>query len=176
MIQRLIRVSRPASFGWNYTKTLLQTAALWGAFLIVLPAVIAGLEGDRGFPEHQVVAAVLFAVFGALGLWGGYVMARVGEGTPLPLDTAPRLVIAGPYRWVRNPMAISAPAQAAALSLWHGSWWLVIYGVGAAIVWHVVIRPPEERDLVERFGEPYETYRRAVRCWLPRRSPYVPPS
>ena len=174
MIARLFRVAVPASFARNYTKTLIQTAVMWGVFLILLPSIVAAVEGDRGFPVHRPSAAALFVLFGALGLWGGFVMARVGEGTPLPLDTAPNLVIAGPYRWVRNPMAISAPAQAAALSLWHGSWLLLAYGVGGAIAWNVIIRPPEERDLLERFGAPYAAYRDAVRCWVPRGAPYSP--
>ena len=31
-----------------------------------------------------------------------------------------------------------------------------------------VVCPVEERDLVERFGESYDHYRKSVRLWLPR--------
>ena len=173
-MERFFRVARPASFGWNYAKTLGQTALLWVVFLIVVPSLVTAIEGDRGFPTHRPTAVVLFVLFGSLGLWGGVAMAREGAGTPLPLDTARRLVVAGPYRWVRNPMAISAPLQAMSMSLWHGSWSLLLYGLGGAVAWNVLIRPAEERDLAARFGEPYERYRREVRCWVPRRAPFDP--
>ena len=36
------------------------------------------------------------------------------------------------------------------------------------IVWHVLIRPAEERDLTARFGDEYVAYCLRVRCWWPR--------
>ncbi len=173
----IFRVAAPNSFAVNYAKTVTQTIVLWGMFLILLPALVARLDdqlGLPGYPTSRVVAVVGFGAFGALGLWGGVVMARIGKGTPLPLDTARELVIAGPYRWVRNPMAISAPGQALAVSFWHGSWAVAVYSAGAVVVWDRLIRPSEERELVRRFGAPYEAYRDAVRCWVPRRRPYDP--
>ena len=37
-------------------------------------------------------------------------LAVRGRGTPVPFDCPPRLVIAGPYAYIRNPMAVSALA------------------------------------------------------------------
>lgn len=51
------------------------------------------------------------------------------------------LVIAGPYRWVRNPMAVAGVAQAASVGLILGSWLVVVYAVGGALLWNVGIRP-----------------------------------
>lgn len=174
--RRWFRVARPAGFAWNYTKTILQTTVLWAVFLFIVPVAIADIE-DRwvdlpSFGQSRPWAVVGFVAFGALGLWGGVAIAREGEGTPLPLDSTRRLVVAGPYRFVRNPMAISAPGQAVSLSFWFDSTLVALYGVGAAVVWHVMIRPPEELDLEERFGPSYIRYRTEVRVWLPRRSGY----
>ena len=102
-------------------------------------------------------------------------MATAGRGTPLPTSPARRLVIAGPYRWVRNPMALAGVLQAVGVGLWLGSWVVVAYALCGAVLWHVVVRPQEERELIERFGEPYEHYRRAARCWLPRTTPLASP-
>ena len=165
----MFRVARPAGFARNYAKTLTQTIVLWVLFLIVVPAGVARLDdalGLSGFPVSRSVAVIGFGLFGSLGLWGGVVMARDGRGTPLPLDTARDLVVTGPYRWVRNPMAIAAPAQAFWVAFWHGSWAVVAYGLAAAVAWNLLIRPSEERELLERFGDPYDRYRRAVRCWI----------
>jgi protein-S-isoprenylcysteine O-methyltransferase Ste14 len=61
-------------------------------------------------------------------------------------------VLAGPYRHVRNPMAVAGIAQGVAVALWLGSWAVLLYAVSGALLWHMAIRSAEERDLAERFG------------------------
>ena len=53
-------------------------------------------------------------------------MALIGEGTPLPAETARKLVVAGPYRYVRNPMAVAGVIQTASIGLLFGSWMVVV--------------------------------------------------
>jgi len=91
-----------------------------------------------------------------------------GDGTPLPTATAPRLVIAGPYRYVRNPMALAGIAQGVAVGFYLGSYGVIAYSLLGAIFWHTAVRPVEEHDLVERFDESYVQYRKSVRLWFPR--------
>lgn len=102
-----------------------------------------------------------------LGLTSAYFMVRDGAGTPLPLDQTNHLVVSGPYRYVRNPMAIAGIGQGLAISIAFQSIPILIYSVLGAIVWQMVVRPAEERDMAQRFGEPYEVYRRKVSCWIP---------
>ena len=94
-------------------------------------------------------------------------MAIRGQGTPLPIDTARELVIVGPYRYVRNPMAIAGLSQAAAVGLFLGSPGVVLYAITGAVVWSVFVQPREEADLLHRFGVRYAKYRREVSCWIP---------
>ncbi|MEM9615672.1 MAG: isoprenylcysteine carboxylmethyltransferase family protein [Actinomycetota bacterium] len=167
---RLFRVADEHGFRWNYTKTLLQTVVMWTTFLIVGPYLIHLIERALGTPTWAgwpPVGVALFVVGGSLGLRSGYVMARIGKGTPLPLDTARDLVVAGPYRWVRNPMAVAGTIQSFATGLFLGSPAVLVATVFSAGLWHVGVRPAEERDLVDRFGRPYLDYRRSVRCWVP---------
>jgi len=51
---------------------------------------------------------------------------------------------------------------------------VIAYALAGAVVWHLGARPPEERDLIQRFGEPYRHYRDTVPLWWPRRRPYSP--
>jgi hypothetical protein len=44
----------------------------------------------------------------SLGCWTMGLFWRFGEGTPAPWDLPTRLVIRGPYRYVRNPMSVLA--------------------------------------------------------------------
>ena len=173
---KLFRVANPARFAWNYTKTLSQTAVFWFVFLVALPAVVAEVEDRVGLPQFEpqrALGAVLFVAFGTLGLASGYAMARAGEGTPLPLDAPRRLVVAGPYRWIRNPMAVAGLSQGLATGLWFGSPSVFAYVVAGAVLWNVVIRPAEEADLRARFGDDFDRYCAAVSCWVPRLHPYT---
>jgi protein-S-isoprenylcysteine O-methyltransferase Ste14 len=73
-------------------------------------------------------------------------------------------------------MAVAGIGQGVAVALWLGSWVVLLYALAGAVLWHVAIRPAEERDLAARFGSAYRAYRSAVRLWLPRLRPYAPPS
>jgi protein-S-isoprenylcysteine O-methyltransferase Ste14 len=95
-------------------------------------------------------------------------MSTFGRGTPLPSAMASDLVVRGPYRFVRNPMAVAGIVQGAAVGLMLSSWLVVVYAVCGSLVWNYAIRPHEERDLEQRFGEEFRRYRAAVRCWCPR--------
>lgn len=154
--------------------TLAQIMIFWGAFLFVFPLGIVELQRQFGMPMFQhagqgAISLTLLITASLLGLWSGATMATRGAGTPLPTATAPRLVVTGPYRFVRNPMALAGIGQGIAVAWYLGSYPVIAYALAGAIVWHVFVRPVEERDLAERFGESYRRYRRSVGLWLPRR-------
>ncbi len=173
----LFRRAGPASAPWNVAKTLLQIALFWGFFLGAVPVFVAWIEPAVGlerfsFPAQKPLAALVFAALSAVGLWSGYTMSRLGQGTPLPLDAPRRLVVAGPYAWIANPMAAAGFAQGFAVGLALGSCGVFVYVLLGAAIWNFVVRPAEEQDLEAMFGEDYRAYRRAVRCWIPRRTPW----
>lgn len=166
---RVSRMTKTAAVGW----TVAQLAVFWCVFLWILPAGIVELESRLGAPSfshaHQSpIAAGLFVLASMLGLWSGWTMATHGDGTPLPTATAPRLVVAGPYRWVRNPMAVAGILQGIAVGWMFGSYSVITYAVLGALIWHLFVRPVEEADLQSRFGDSYTSYRRSVGLWSPR--------
>lgn len=176
-IVALLRQARPASPGWNVGKTFAQMVVFWGTLLFLVPSLIQALEQRLGVPSFgaaglRALGIVLFATFGALGVWSAIVMARRGEGTPLPLDAPRRLVVAGPYAYVRNPMALASLGQGGAVGLYLGSPLVLIYVAIGAWMWQFLARPVEEADLQRNFGAEYEAYRDAVRCWLPNLTPF----
>ena len=168
--------ARPAvrrrSAAAHLASTLGQIVVFWGFFLVVVPLVLAFLERrwDVGVPLPWftgIVGAVALALACVLGLWSAFSMAVLGEGTPLPAAMANRLVIAGPYRVIRNPMAVSGIAQGVAVGLLLSSWLVVVYALLGSLLWNYAVRPFEEADLEERFGDEYRRYRDSVRCWVP---------
>ncbi|MFC7764900.1 methyltransferase family protein [Leucobacter soli] len=148
-------------------------------FLVVLPVLIAWFEARWNLRIDAsewrgpgfAVGLILLVAASALGIWAAIAMSTRGDGTPLPSATARRLVIAGPYRNVRNPMALAGIVQAVGVGLMLGSWLVVLYGVCGAAYWNWLVRPIEEADLETRFGESFRAYRDRVRCWLPGPGP-----
>ncbi|WP_175414026.1 methyltransferase family protein [Agrococcus sp. SGAir0287] len=156
----------------NGARTAGQIVVFWGTFLIVLPILIALVEARWQLrveppPIVQAAGILLFVAASVLGIASARAMVTYGEGTPLPSAQPRRLVVAGPYRWVRNPMAIAGIVQGIAVGLAIGSWMVVVWAAAGSLVWNHVVRPEEEADLLARFGADYAAYRDRVRCWVP---------
>jgi protein-S-isoprenylcysteine O-methyltransferase Ste14 len=125
-----------------------------------------------GFHSMPWCGGAVFVIAGAIGLVAANVLVRDGHGTPLPLDTTREFVVAGPYRYVRNPMAMCGVLQAVGVGLCLGSPGVIGYAVLGGVLWQCLARPWEEADMEERFGERYTRYRDEVACWIPRLRPY----
>jgi protein-S-isoprenylcysteine O-methyltransferase Ste14 len=168
------RVAGDQSRGRHLRRSLAQLVAFWTVFFVLLPLLLSLVEQRlqvESAPLHDpgwaCIGAVLFTAASALGLWSCVSMALRGEGTPLPAAAARNLVVVGPYRFVRNPMALAGVVQTLGVGLWLGSWVVMASSVVGALIWNAFIRPEEEGDLAVRFGPAYEAYRDVVRCWIP---------
>jgi protein-S-isoprenylcysteine O-methyltransferase Ste14 len=97
-----------------------------------------------------------------------------GDGTLAPWDPPRRLVVRGPYRYVRNPMIsgvifVLCGEALILLSRWHGQW------AAAVLIINVIYIPLlEEPVMMARFGDDYREYCRHVRRILPRLRPWQP--
>lgn len=168
------RVADEAPDVHHLRRSLAQLVVFWTTFFVVVPLALMTIEErlhltwsalDR--EGVRLAGATAFLLGSAAGLWSCVTMALRGKGTPLPAETARELVITGPYRIVRNPMAVAGLLQTAGVGLVVGSWMVIVVAVAGALVWNVSIRPTEEADLVARFGDPYRRYAERVRCWVP---------
>ncbi|MEO8505445.1 MAG: isoprenylcysteine carboxylmethyltransferase family protein [Acidobacteriota bacterium] len=173
-IFRRAHVSSPAR---HVAATLGQIVVFWSFFLALVPMAIAFVEAQLGwpgfcFPGRSGVGAVLFLFWSALGLASGVTMAARGVGTPLPFAAPNRLVVGGPYAYLRNPMVLAGLGQGLSVGLGLGSWAVIAYVLGGGLIWNFLVRPAEERDLLELFGEDYRVYCRRVRCWIPNLHPF----
>ena len=167
---------RPAALGSraaNVATTFAQLIVFWTVLLGAVPLVLAYLENrwslTIGFPPIFAVAgAVLLVLASAVGIWSAVTMSVRGDGTPLPVAMPTRLVVSGPYRFIRNPMAAAGITQGVAVGLLLSSWLVVGYALVGSLLWNYAIRPWEEADLESRFGTEYRRYREEVWCWVPR--------
>jgi protein-S-isoprenylcysteine O-methyltransferase Ste14 len=141
----------------------------------VVPALILWQSGaELAAWPLAALGVVLIALGVALVTWTVALFARVGNGTLAPWDPTSRLVVAGPYRHVRNPMISGVLAVLLGEAALFGSRPLLIW-FGIVLALNAVYFPlVEEPDLRERFGPDYERYRANVPRWLPRLRPWGP--
>ena len=152
--------------------SLLFTVGEPGLMGVLVPYWLTGWDGSDPPLALQVVGAALLAAGAGVLAHTVIRFALEGRGTPFPGAPTANLVVGGLYRYVRNPMYLAVIAiilgQAAIL----GRGVLVGY---AAILWAVVasfVKLYEEPTLSARYGEQYDAYRRGVRSWWPRATPW----
>jgi protein-S-isoprenylcysteine O-methyltransferase Ste14 len=162
------------------------TAAVGSAvFFLAAPGMVAGLipwlltrwQARELLPywaPMRVLGGILL-VAGLIALIRAFVrFVMEGLGTPAPIAAPERLVVGGVYRYVRNPMYVAVLATIVGQGLLLGQLGLLLYAAATWLVVAAFVRWYEEPTLTRRFGEDYETYRRAVPAWWPRLRPWEP--
>jgi protein-S-isoprenylcysteine O-methyltransferase Ste14 len=130
--------------------------------------------GSSMVPQWNLGPIFLMALGAAVMIRCVWDFAWTGRGTPAPFDPPRRLVITGLYRYVRNPMYVG-------MGLFLIGEALVLPDIGykmlalVLILWIVVtlfIIFYEEPTLQSLFRDDYAEYRRNVRRWIPRLTPF----
>ncbi|MDQ6959175.1 MAG: isoprenylcysteine carboxylmethyltransferase family protein [Mariprofundaceae bacterium] len=165
---------------WGLLRTII---ILPGSALVFIPALILWVTGNTPYaasmPDTGLISfrfsLILFGIGLVLAFWTTRLLLTCGEGTPAPWDPPKKLVVRGPYRYVRNPMITSVMFMLLAEALLFRSWplagWLIIFFLANAIYFPLV----EERGLKKRFGEDYLQYQANVPRWFPRLMSWTPP-
>lgn len=162
-------------------RHLFAIAVLPVTVAILVPAWIARRYGIAFAPAHsfgplalQLAGASFLAVGLLLFAASLRRFASEGKGTLAPWDPPRRLVVHGPYRFVRNPMIsgvlfVLFGESLVLLSARHAEWTV------AFLVINLIYIPLLEEPMLEaRFGDSYREYRRHVpRIW-PRLTPWTP--
>lgn len=155
-----------------------------GTVLVVIPAaILLATRNTADGPQVRSLADPLFWLAGlsaaagvALSIWTSRLFLRVGKGTPAPWQPPQKLVVRGPYRYVRNPMIsgvlLILLAEAVLFSSWPVAIWMGIFLAANAVYFPLV----EEKGLLRRFGDDYRLYKTQVPRWIPRLTPWHPPA
>ena len=141
-----------------------------GLVLIYVPDRLlswSGIVGPAAIEGQQVAGMVIGAAGAAVAMWCIFTFASIGSGTPAPFDPPRRLVIQGPYRFVRNPMYIGAGLALASAALFYESLPLLGYAGLFFLATHLFVVWYEEPTLRRTFGQEYEAYCRQVGRWWP---------
>jgi protein-S-isoprenylcysteine O-methyltransferase Ste14 len=120
-----------------------------------------------------VVAGVFFFVAGfVLFVTTVFLFASRGRGTLAPWDPPSRLVVDGPYRYVRNPMIAGVIFVIVAEALVFRSLSLAEWAAAFLLLNAIHFPLIEEPGLERRFGEEYRQYKRHVGRFIPRLRPW----
>jgi len=174
---------RPPGSPWHRVayvlRHLLSVLLLPVTVSVLVPIWIARSAGIRVTVPRGVVPLVA-AASGAVVFTAGLLLFAAslhqffafGRGTLAPWDPPRRLVVRGPYRYVRNPMIsgvifILFGTALMLRSIPHAQWAVAFLVINA-----VYIPLFEEPFLDGRFGEDYWRYCRNVRRFVPRLVPW----
>jgi protein-S-isoprenylcysteine O-methyltransferase Ste14 len=151
-------------------RTITYASIFVGLLLVYLPARILAWSGiarpaELAWPQ---IAGIAIATAGALValscLWA---FAWIGKGTPAPFDPPRKLVVRGPYRFLRNPMYVGAGLAVGGAALFFESIQLLAFVALFLLATHLFVLFYEEPTLKRTFGPEYESYCRRVHRWWP---------
>lgn len=163
-------------------KTALFTILVPGIVAIWIPhnlrsgKILVDIYIDQEMLARMTLAAVLFLSGVVIYLWCAWDFAVKGLGTPAPIDAPKRLIIVGPYKFVRNPMYLGVACLIFAQTF---VWWstaIFVYLILFVFCANRFVVLYEEPHLRDTFGGEYENYCRNVHRWIPRLKPYRPPA
>jgi protein-S-isoprenylcysteine O-methyltransferase Ste14 len=141
-----------------------------GLVLVYLPEQMlsaAGVTRPARLGPPQSTGMIVGAAGAIIALWCILTFALAGRGTPAPFDPPRRLVVKGPYKYVRNPMYLGAAFALAGAALFYETGVLWAYAGGFLLLTHAFVVLYEEPILRRTFGDDYQDYCRRVRRWWP---------
>jgi protein-S-isoprenylcysteine O-methyltransferase Ste14 len=151
-------------------RTVVYATLFIGLVLVFLPARVlswAGIARPETLGALQVAGIVVGAAGVLLTIWCIGTFVAFGHGTPAPFDPPRRLVLRGPYRYIRNPMYLGEGVAIIGLSLFFETWALAGYAVLFLLAFHFFVMFYEEPTLRATFGESYQRYCEQVGRWWP---------
>jgi protein-S-isoprenylcysteine O-methyltransferase Ste14 len=139
---------------------MLVGAAMWMIAEATRPVEVA--------PWLRLGLAALLLITGAWLAVAGVIEFRRASTTvnPMAPGDSSTVVDSGVYRYTRNPMYLGFVFVLLAWAAWLAAPWALL-GPAAFVAWMTRLQIlPEERALLERFGDDYRAYRERVRRWV----------
>ena len=92
-------------------RALTYASLFIGLIFVYLPGRLlswSGIAQPAATGPLQIAGMIIGGVGAVIALWCIFAFAAIGKGTPAPFDPPRRVVMEGPYRFLRNPMYIGA--------------------------------------------------------------------
>ncbi len=141
------------------------------SLLAIFPFLAALLNIYLGLPvvHSQILkhAGFVLLASGILGVaYCAALFSRFGKGTPIPVAPPKKLVIAGIYKYTRNPIYIAYAMIFLSEFLILGYSLLLAYFFISLLLLQLHVVYVEEPALKKRFGKSYAKYLKEVPRWI----------
>lgn len=124
---------------------------------------------DVSLPHWTQAAGIIpITAGGILALISVITLVSRGQGTQAPFDPPKEFVVAGPYKYVRNPMYIGGFALLLGFSLTYNSISMIFFWLLTIAISQFFLVMFEEEKLEKRFGNSYLEYKKSVNRWIPK--------
>lgn len=174
------QVTLPDKNGYNFfpdkkvvSRFIIREIQVFSYGILSFPA--ACIMGDRLLGLKRMVPVPynwlgLLVMLPALYIliWTFWLFATKGKGTPIPFEATQKLIIVGPYRYMRNPMVISVTFVMGGLAIILGTYILFVVFILLFVQMYLYTVRIEEPEMEARFGQEYEKYKSIVPRWFPR--------
>jgi protein-S-isoprenylcysteine O-methyltransferase Ste14 len=150
-------------------RSVLWALVLPGVVTGYLPWRFFGLGGARLRWDTPLTYLALPAIGLGIALLVSCIweFAHRGRGTLSPINPPRELVVAGLYRYVRNPMYLSVLLILIGELLLVPSRPFLLYLAGWLVLINLFVMGYEEPALRAKFGASYTEYTRRVHRWIP---------
>ncbi len=116
---------------------------------------------------NLIVGGGCILIGGFYGSWSIGDQLFQAQGTPIPVMATQKLLVSGPFKQCRNPMAFGAIMAYLGVSLIVGSVSSVLGVILFTGFLITYIKLFEEKELEARFGEPYTAYKASTPFLIP---------
>jgi protein-S-isoprenylcysteine O-methyltransferase Ste14 len=121
-------------------------------------------------PQPYNLIGILFIPVGMLlMIWANYALLHIGKiglRNREPMQRPSSLVLAGPYRFSRNPLYLGGLLALLGLIIVWSSIVTAFLAILVYIIFRYVFIKKEEIILEEEFGDEYRDFKKRVRRWL----------
>jgi protein-S-isoprenylcysteine O-methyltransferase Ste14 len=126
---------------------------------------IGALDGDARVSLFWVGTALVLAGWG-VRIWAQRALGKFFTGE-VAVQRDHRVIVDGPYRWVRHPSYTGGVLAAIGFGLMLSTWLGALYS-GVILIWAYVLRVPrEERLLASELGDAYSRYVASTKRFVP---------
>jgi len=117
------------------------------------------------FSLHQVISWILLILSAYFGIAGFFLLKRKGRPSE-NFENTTILVKTGVYSFIRHPLYFSLFLLGTGIMMKNITLLNILFGgINLIAIWVTAIR--EEKEMIEKFGEPYKEYMKETKMFIP---------
>lgn len=154
-------------------RSLLQIFIAFLFMFGIFPYIAIHLNNIYSLPIFDYVyLKIIGLIFAGIGLaiviHCAYILFfRSNQNIPAPSQPPEKLIMAGLYKYIRNPMYIGDFIIILSESLLFGHILILVYLLIAILFVNILVIFKEEKGLENKFGNEYSEYKEKVPRWFP---------